>query len=345
YSGNPVLKNPGIKDFRDPKVMWYEAGHKWVMTLATHDRVSFYSSRDLKQWTKETEFGKNEGGHGGVWECPDLFPLALNGKTYWVLLVNINPGGPNKGSVTQYFIGRFNGHRFMPVSTQEHWVDYGPDNYAGVTWSNTGNRRIFLGWMSNWLYAINSPTEKWRNAMTIPRELGLKQEGDQILLTSEPVKELNVISNQIYAVDHLTVNKPIKISDKSRSTAKQYLLKFSGRQLTDFSLTLSDPAGQKLIIGYDSHADQYFIDRSTSGNVNFNKEFASKHTAPRLTKDKAFDITLIVDASSAELFADGGLSNMTSIFFSSQPMNTLGVQSSKGIIVDKVRISTLKSIW
>ncbi len=93
YPGNPVLKNPGIKDFRDPKVMWYAPGNKWVMTLATKDRITFYSSPNLKDWTKESEFGQNKGGHGGVWECPDLFPLQLDGKTHWVLLVSNNPGG------------------------------------------------------------------------------------------------------------------------------------------------------------------------------------------------------------------------------------------------------------
>jgi fructan beta-fructosidase len=166
YAGNPVLKNPGIVDFRDPKVMWYENRQKWVMTLATKDRVTFYSSPNLKEWKKESEFGEKVGAHGGVWECPDLFSLDFNGKTYWVLFVSVNPGGPNKGSATQYFIGEFDGSKFTPLDTDARWVDWGADNYAGVTWSNTGNRRIFLGWMSNWQYAQVVPTQKWRSAMT-----------------------------------------------------------------------------------------------------------------------------------------------------------------------------------
>ena len=150
YAGNPVLPNPGITDFRDPKVRWYEAGKKWIMTLATKDRVTFYSSPDLKKWTKESEFGSDLGAHGGVWECPDLFPLNHNGKTVWTLLVSINPGGPNGGSATQYFVGDFDGKTFKPYSTQTKWMDYGTDNYAGVTFSNTGNRTVLIGWMSNW---------------------------------------------------------------------------------------------------------------------------------------------------------------------------------------------------
>jgi fructan beta-fructosidase len=119
YAGNPVLKNPGIKDFRDPKVTWNAVSRKWLMTLATLDRITFYSSPNLKDWTKESEFGQKLGAHGGVWECPDLFPLVLNGKTYYVLIVNINPGGPNGGSATQYFVGNFepNGPILAPTST------------------------------------------------------------------------------------------------------------------------------------------------------------------------------------------------------------------------------------
>jgi fructan beta-fructosidase len=150
YKGNPVLKNPGIKDFRDPKVSWNEVANKWIMTLATLDHITFYSSGNLKDWKKESEFGKETGAHGGVWECPDLIPFNCQGKKIWVLIVNLNPGGPNGGSGTQYFVGDFNGHQFIPFDMDTRWLDYGPDEYAGVTFSNTGNRKLFLGWMSNW---------------------------------------------------------------------------------------------------------------------------------------------------------------------------------------------------
>ena len=142
YANNPVVKNPGIRDFRDPKVSWYEAGKKWIMTLATLDHITFFSSPNLKDWTKESEFGKEVGAHGGVWECPDLFPLDYNGQKIWILVVNINPGGPNGGSATQYFTGGFDGNKFIPYQTDTRWLDYGPDEYAGITWSNTGSKKI-----------------------------------------------------------------------------------------------------------------------------------------------------------------------------------------------------------
>src|SRR5688500_12851431 len=121
YAGNPVLKNPGIRDFRDPKVSWYEDGKKWIMTLATLDRITFYSSKDLKSRTKESVFGYYLGAHGGVWECSGLVILDHNGKKIWVLIVNINPGGPNGGSATQYFTGRFDGTTFTPFQTDTRW--------------------------------------------------------------------------------------------------------------------------------------------------------------------------------------------------------------------------------
>jgi fructan beta-fructosidase len=169
YARNPVLKNPGITDFRDPKVRWYEPKKKWILTLAAKDRVAIYSSPDLKTWSKESDFGSDAGAHGGVWECPDLFPLKHNGKDVWVLIVNINPGGPNKGSAAQYFLGDFDGKNFKAYSKQTKWLDYGTDNYAGVTFSNTGDRTILMGWMNNWQYAREVPTPNWRGATTVPR--------------------------------------------------------------------------------------------------------------------------------------------------------------------------------
>ena len=184
YEGNPVIPNPGIKDFRDPKVIWHQDTQKWVMSLAVKDHISFYSSKDLKSWKLESDFGEKAGAHGGVWECPDLFPLKdQNGNEKWVLLVSINPNGPQGGSATQYFVGDFDGKTFTPNHDKIKWIDYGADNYAGVTFSDIpaeDGRRLFIGWMSNWQYAQVVPTYTWRSAMTIPRELTLKKIGQII---------------------------------------------------------------------------------------------------------------------------------------------------------------------
>ena len=339
YAGDPVLKNPGIRDFRDPKVMWFAPAHQWVMTLATKDRVTFYASPDLKNWKKESEFGKDLGAHGGVWECPDLFALTLNGKTYWVLIVNVNPGGPNGGSATQYFVGRFDGIKFRPLDNKIRWVDYGPDEYAGVTWSNTGNRKIFLGWMSNWTYANQLPTTKWRNAMTIPRELSLETVDGGILLRSGPVKELTGIEQKPERLTAGVLDGKIKTA-----VPAQYLLKLRTQTAQSYAITLSNDASEKLVVGYDASANRYYINRSMSGKVGFNPEFKKIAYAPRLSKALAGDIKLVVDNSSIEVFADHGLTVMTALFFAKKPYNRLQINGQKGQFSNAAVIS-LRSIW
>ncbi len=346
YSKNPVLKNPGIIDFRDPKVMWYEREKKWIMTLATKDRVTFYSSPDLKQWKKESEFGEHAGAHGGVWECPDLFPLDYNGQKVWVLTVSLNPGGPNKGSATQYFTGNFDGTKFIANSSAIKWIDYGPDDYAGVTWSNTGSRKIFLGWMSNWLYATKVPTQKWRNAMTLPRTIGIHEVNNEVYVTSEPVKELKQIETKIFAGKNITANKSIELSKLIKQNISfPCKLDVSLDSIEDFTITLHNSDNEKLVIGFDKTLNQYFIDRTHSGITDFDSEFAVIHKAPRISTGKHISLSIIADKSSVELFADDGLSVMTELFFPRKPYSEITIESSKKIIFDAISYNTFKSIW
>ncbi len=344
YSGNPVLKNPGIKDFRDPKVSWNEARKCWIMTLATLDRITFFSSPNLKDWTKESEFGKEVGAHGGVWECPDLFQLEYGGKKVWVLIVNINPGGPNGGSGTQYFIGDFDGHQFIPYQTDTRWLDYGPDEYAGITWSNTGTRKIFLGWMSNWQYATVVPTETWRSALTVPRDLSLEKIGEKYLIRSTPVPELDRIGE---ATDGLK-NMDARELDVTATTGMfngATRVHLTADSITTFSITLFNEAGQKVVIGYDKSSNRYFIDRTLSGQVKFEKGFASRSEAPRFSNQQAVDLTLVIDVASVELFADGGLTTMTGIFFPDHPFTKIKIQSPSVFKISGLQYSRLHSIY
>lgn len=343
YPGNPVLKNTGIADFRDPKVSWYSAGRKWIMTLATKDRITFFSSPDLKSWTKESEFGSELGAHGGVWECPDLITLNDKGRKIWVLIVNINPGGPNSGSATQYFTGRFNGKTFTPDHTATKWMDYGPDDYAGVTWSNTGNRKIFLGWMSNWDYANIVPTRQWRGAMTVPRELGIIRSKGSYYVTSAPVKELSSIEGSMKMFTNLKVKE--YTLPPSALAATPFILTATADEMQDFSFTFSNSSEEKLTVGYNKAADQYYIDRTNAGRSDFKKEFAGKAVAPRLSGSSKLSLTLIVDQASIELFADNGLTTMTSVFFPKQILNHINIQSPGNWTIKTLQISSMKSIW
>lgn len=328
YKGNPVLPNPGIRDFRDPKVMWIQASQKWIMTLATLDHITFYSSPNLTDWKEESKFGKNIGAHGGVWECPDLIPFTVDGKQVWLLIVNLNPGGPNGGSATQYFVGNFNGAVFTPFDTDTRWLDYGPDSYAGITWSNTGDRKIFLGWMSNWQYANLVPTQNWRSAMTLSRELSVKKVNGRYLAALTPVKELGAIAQPISTASNLLIKNQHQIAKPSTGANGLFKLELAGMPVTDFSIALTNTKGDEVLIGFTKATNQFYIDRTRSGATAFEKGFAQKHTAPRLATGKNINLTLVGDAASVELFADDGLTVMTSIFFPSEPLSEIVLKAS-----------------
>ncbi len=345
YKGNPVLKNPGITDFRDPKVMWFEATKKWVMTLATKDHITFYSSPDLKVWAKESEFGKELGAHGGVWECPDLIAFNDNGKQVWALLVSVNPGAPNGGSATQYFIGDFDGKIFTPLNNTTKWIDYGPDDYAGVTWSNTEQRKIFLGWMSNWNYAQVVPTQVWRSAMTLPRDLSLAHIGNDIYIASNPVEELNKLTLTTFDLTNFVINKDLNLAALLSNFQLPCSIDLSIPEAKSFSIILSNEKDEALIIGYDEIQKHYYINRAQSGETDFERSFNIERIAPRLSDAKNIHLKIIADVSSVELFADDGLTVMTSIYFSSTAYNKVQLQSPQDVKVDKLSYTAFKDIW
>ncbi|RYG06243.1 MAG: glycoside hydrolase family 32 protein [Chitinophagaceae bacterium] len=324
YEGNPVLKNPGIQDFRDPKVFWYEKGSKWIMTLATKDRITFYSSPDLKSWEKESDVGAEFGGHGGVWECPDLIEMKYGVTTKWVLLVSINPGGPNGGSVTQYFVGNFDGKTFTPDDTLTRWMDYGPDNYAGVTWSNTGSRQILIGWMSNWLYANKVPTERWRSAMTIPRQLSLERVNGKPALSQKPVGELSKLERKRSSLTAFTVNRKFELPSLIKKGLNKIVINTDNTK--SFSFVLSNTREQKVMVGYDKEKDEFYIDRTYSGPKGFSDAFFSRAVAPRLAKTRMLTMTLFTDQASVELFADDGTTVMTAVYFPDEVFKNITIE-------------------
>jgi fructan beta-fructosidase len=289
FAGNPVIANPDLKHFRDPKVRWHEGRQRWIMTLAAGDRILFYSSPDLKNWTQESSFAPFPVEAGNVVECPDLLAFEMEGKTRWVLLISIFAGAPNGGSGTRYIVGDFDGHRFTPAHQDARWLDYGPDNYAGVTFHNLGERNLLIGWMSNWRYAQAVPTAPWRSAMTLPRELELVEAGGRLLL------------RQRVAVD---------LPDNAKSVLE-------AADLRTYHLVLENEQSDRLQIGYDAEAHSYFIDRREAGIADFSAVFAARVTAP--AKGEPTDIEIYFDRSSVELFADGGKTVLTALVFPSAP--------------------------
>lgn len=358
YENNPVIANPGIKDFRDPKVTWDGIHQQWVMVLATYEKTLFYTSKDLKNWTRQSDFGEGVGAHGGVWECPDFFPMYVGDtdEVKWVLIQSLNPGGYNGGSGTQYFIGDFDGKKFTPVKQMEnlgedhsYWLDFGKDNYAGVTWSNipeTNGRTLFMGWMSNWQYAQEVPTETWRSAMTIARELKLEKMDDDYIISSTPVNELKSYRSKNYKDANIQIEGNTKIIDSSKIdlTSAEIRFKISNLKNTKYQFKLSNSSGDELLFGYDHSSQEFFIDRSQAGQIDFSEDFANKvSTAPRISNSEDLSGIIILDKMSIELFFDEGKTVMTEIFFPNQPWETLSVNAEEGLFsLDETEAYQLK---
>jgi len=318
YEGNPVL-DLQLNHFRDPKVTWDRTTESWLMTvvLPKERKVSFYSSKDLKNWAQLSDFGP-AGAVEGDWECPDLFPLFVDGdesKIKWVLVISINPGGLTGGSGMQYFIGDWDGKEFIADDAKTNWLDYGRDNYAGVTFNDAPNqRRIFIGWMNNWEYAHGFPTSPWRGAMTLPRELTLVTKNGKTLLAANPVAELdNYLGEKLSA------------GDKSEQLQIKATISTSEGLSTKFRVTAD--AGSYFEFGYDAKSKSIFVDRSNAWN-----EIPSTHIhSARLADDeKTFNICAIVGSASAEIFAAGGSLVITDLLFLSGVSRSVSFEIAEG---------------
>ncbi len=358
YEANPVVENPNIPDFRDPKVNWDEERKQWTMVLAAGQEIMFYGSKDLKKWELLSKFGEGIGNHDGVWECPDFFPLPVKGteETKWVLFVSINPGGPNSGSATQYFVGDFDGktfkidENFQKEQAKEHsfWVDHGRDNYAGVTWSNVTTAeggKLFIGWMSNWLYANEVPTEKWRSANTIARELGLIKGTNTYRLVSNPVNELTGYRAKKVADTNISIEgKTVLTTSETIDLSKtQINITISDVAEGKYTLTLSNTQGDELKFGYNAAERRFFVNRNKAGKIDFSEKFTDRiSTAPRTASSNNLTGKILLDKTSIELFYDDGQTVMTEIFFLNAPFETLSIQSNQEkFTIDNLEIHEL----
>jgi levanase/fructan beta-fructosidase len=315
YSGNPILTSDQ-PDFRDPKVFWNEDAKLWNMILAVGQEMRIYSSLDLKEWKYESAFGQEYGNHGGVWECPDLMKMD-GGK--WVLLCNINPGGPFGGSATQYFVGTFDGHRFtcesMPKVTK--WLDYGKDHYATVTFYNAPEKRhVALAWMSNWQYANEVPTHQYRSANSIPRDLGLFTNGEETYVSVVPSPEMLAMRGK---------------TTKQLTEACEVVVTLKGT--TD--ITLSNAKGDKVVMHYDAQGQTFSMDRTKSGEVAFSEAFPCTTVAP--THGQIRQLRLFIDRCSIEAFDAEGRMAMTNLVFPSTPYTSIHTTNKAKVVIYDLR--------
>ena len=347
YEGNPILTS-SEKDFRDPKVFWYAPGKHWVMILAVGQHMEIYSSVNLKEWKKESEFGAMQGAHGGVWECPDLVEIPVEGtrEKKWVLICNLNPGGPFGGSAAQYFVGSFDGKKFENESpTQTKWMDWGKDNYATVTWNNAPDGRcIALGWMSNWQYANNVPTRQYRSANTLARDLTLYREGQELYLKSTPSSEVKKARGKKVSIPSFKVSEKHEMvnlfEEKQGAYEVEIVIQNAGASKIAFCL-LNDK-GEKVSMYYDLNRKQFVMDRSESGKVDFSKDFPAVTVAP-VNVDKELTLRLFVDRSSIEAFGEDGKFVMTNLVFPSQPYVKMCFEADKnGYAVKSLNVYKLQ---
>ena len=317
YDGNPVLTS-NTPDYRDPHVFWNEDIKRWNMIMAEGQHMDIYSSADLKEWKLESQFGAEYGNHGGVWECPDLMKMKVRGTDQykWMLLCNINPGGPFGGSATQYFVGQFDGHKFTCESAPEvtKWMDYGKDHYATVTFDNAPDgRHVAMAWMSNWQYANQVPTMQYRSANSVPRDLDLYEYQGQTYCGVTPSPEL-------------AAARPKKAT-KTLTEACEMVVTLKGNA----TITLANDKGEQVVMTYDEKSRTFAMDRTKSGQKEFSDDFAALTVAP--VHGKMSQLRLFIDRSSIEVFDADGKMAMTNLVFPTKPYNKVLVKGKAKYVV------------
>lgn len=357
YPANPVLTLES--EARDPNMFWDATNKRWVLSLAhALDReMLFFTSPDLKEWTLQSAFGKGVGAQEGVWECPDLFPLTIDGtdEEKWVLVCNINPGGPFGGSATQYFVGNFDGTTFKADTDASgniptKWMDYGKDHYATVSWSNTpDNRRTIIGWMSNWQYAGEVPTMQYRSANTIPREAGLFRGADgQIYMSSSPSPELiNLRDKETVKARNKSVSRKARefALPASNGGVCEILLDLDCRKADSISIKIANKADEFVMLRYNPSDHTLSFDRNHSGIVDFSQDFPAVTVAPTFENGNKISLRIFVDKSSMEVFGNNGKFVMTNLVFPTSPYSTLSIFSDGGSAkIENLKIYSIKEL-
>ena len=365
YEHNPILTLfDGLKDFRDPKVFWYEPDKKWIMIVSADKNMRFYSSTDLKEWTYLSQFGEGYGAQPNQFECPDFVQLPVDGNKdnmKWIMIVNINPGCMFGGSATEYFVGTFDGKEFKcdtkPQVTK--WLDYGKDHYAAVCISNTGDRTIALPWMSNWQYANITPIKQYRGANGLPRELTLYTKDGQTYVAANVVPEAKALRKDSRAVESFSLNGEHRIDHLTNGTncAVELEMDITPGSAQTVGFDLLNEKGEKVKIYLDMKAGRLVMDRTESGitqldgpnkgnydvhvketddhrktlSVNYQNDFALGTWAPlALCNGKTYHLDIFVDKCSVEIFVDGGRIAMTNLVFPTRPYDGLRFYSEGG---------------
>ncbi|MEV7997571.1 glycoside hydrolase family 32 protein [Pseudarthrobacter oxydans] len=349
HTGNPVLSRASA-EFRDPKVIWYDGGADsyWVMVAveAKDFQVVLYKSRDLKTWELLSTFGP-ANATGGVWECPDLFPLPVDGdpdNLKWVLTVNLNPGGPNNGSAGQYFIGDFDGTTFTSATTvtegpqdparlgEYRWLDWGRDYYAAVSFSDApDNRRLMIAWMNNWEYANHIPTTPWRSPMSLAREITLQTNDGNLHLVQQPAADWTALADtELFRLADTTIHDGAQLLAGAAGTIQRIDVTFTPGSAEEFGLILRGDGLKGTRVGIRPGQATLLVDRRESGQTGFHESFPSIDTAPIQETHGSYTLTIYLDRCSVEVFAQDGQVTMTELIFPAETSTDLAVYAVGG---------------
>jgi fructan beta-fructosidase len=347
YDNNPVL-DIGSSEFRDPKVLWHEPSKKWVMIVVLADqlKVGFYNSSDLKTWTYQSDFAP-ENNTDRLWEVPELFELKIanSSDSRWVLKVDAFETDPLGRIAGKYFVGQFDGVQFVPdnLELEPNWLDFGEDFYAAISWSDVPDgRRIWLGWMSNWNYARETPTHPWRGAMTIPRSLRLEEVAGKLRLVQEPIQELEALRGQLYSLP-ATILQEGSTKLEVRGTKLEIKIAFKLETATEFGLNIRVGTNEFTTVGYNLERQELFVDRRQSGKTDFSERFAGRHTANFKLEGKELQLHIFVDQSSLEVFAQNGRTVLTDLIYPSFNSDGLEVYAVGGTVEVTAQIWELNS--
>ncbi|WP_348621989.1 glycoside hydrolase family 32 protein [Paenibacillus polymyxa] len=367
YEGNPVLFPTDTLDFRDPKVIWHDESSMWIMVLAVRDRVEFYTSPNLKEWSFASEFGSDIPHiHRGIFECPDIFRIQVDedsNTTKWILMLSVgdrngvnpdDPEPPAGGSGMMYFVGSFDGKSFTPDEALESidtikWVDYGSDFYAAVSWngiSNEDGRKIWLGWMNNWRYATTLPSKEWRGKTSIPRELQLRTYPEGLRLIQTPINELSQLRKPILSLQDLTIKPGMNVLSDISAAKAEIIAEFEIGTAVEFGFKVRKSANQETIIGYNISNEELFVDRTKSSATDFHSDFTAIHKATMKPEHERIQLSIYLDWSSVEVFGNHGKTIISDMIFPDFESKGLELYAIGGELrVVSLQINDLVSIW
>jgi levanase len=341
FDGNPIMENPGVADWRDPRVFWDDAAGHWVMALAEHDRVGFYTSPNLREWTYTSDF---ETTGLGVLECPDLFPMAVDGNpddVRWVLAAGANGASDGMTTGTAYWVGEWDGERFTADGTGHQWLDHGPDYYAAVTWDDPRldaterlTTRYGMGWMNNWAYAGRLPTDEWHGGSdSLVRAIALRSDGDRATLRSTPAPELATLEGESRHLDDARVDAEQTIDVKAPASGAYRLRLRASGESGELRVKVLSADGSFATVGYDFDAQKVFATRDADAAAHGMPEaYREVRSAPVPSRDGAVALDIVVDAASVEVFAGDGEAALTMATFGSAGARSLRVEGANGTV-------------